>query len=70
MFGAWIHIMVIRLFVESILRYGLPPSFVAGIMEARPKVEKKLRTILQTFGDDGRIFPRNVKVPDRGDVTV
>jgi len=51
-FGAWIHMLVIRLFVESILRYGLPPSFVAGIIEARPKVEKKLRTILQTFGDD------------------
>lgn len=45
--------MVIRLFVESILRYGLPPSFVAGILETRPKIERKLKNILQTFGDDG-----------------
>ena len=48
--------MVIRLFVESILRYGLPPSFVAGIIETRAKNEKRLRTILQTFGDDGEML--------------
>ena len=26
-FGAWIHIKVMRVFVESVLRYGLPPDF-------------------------------------------
>lgn len=48
--------LVIRLFVESILRYGLPPSFIAGVIETKPKIEKKLRTILQAFGDDGEFF--------------
>eukprot|EP00816_Leptocylindrus_hargravesii_P013843 CAMPEP_0196806642 /NCGR_PEP_ID=MMETSP1362-20130617/6550_1 /TAXON_ID=163516 /ORGANISM="Leptocylindrus danicus, Strain CCMP1856" /LENGTH=425 /DNA_ID=CAMNT_0042180221 /DNA_START=45 /DNA_END=1322 /DNA_ORIENTATION=- len=28
-FVAWMHIKVIRVFVESILRYGLPPDFTA-----------------------------------------
>eukprot|EP00210_Caulerpa_lentillifera_P004135 g3941.t1 len=51
-FSAWTHMLVIRLFVESILRYGLPPSFIAGVIETKTKIEKKLRTILQAFGDD------------------
>ena len=33
--SSWIHVVVVRLFVESILRYGLPPAFQAVIM--RPK---------------------------------
>ena len=28
-YGGWIHLKAIRVFVESILRYGLPPNFVA-----------------------------------------
>jgi V-type H+-transporting ATPase subunit C len=27
-FSSWMHLVAVRLFVESILRYGLPPSFV------------------------------------------
>ena len=27
--SSWIHVVVVRLFVESILRYGLPPAFQA-----------------------------------------
>lgn len=50
-YSAWVHILVIRLFVESVLRYGLPPSFVAGIMEPRAKTEKRLRMLLEAFGD-------------------
>lgn len=50
-FSAWVHICAIRLFVESILRYGLPPSFLAGVMKPHAKCEKKLRAVLtNTFG--------------------
>ena len=28
-YSGWIHLKAIRVFVESILRYGLPPNFVA-----------------------------------------
>ena len=50
-FGAWVHVCAIRLFVESILRYGLPPSFQACVMKPQKRSEKKLRGILaNTFG--------------------
>jgi V-type H+-transporting ATPase subunit C len=50
-FSAWVHICAIRLFVESILRYGLPPSFQASVMKPHKKSEKKLRAVLSnTFG--------------------
>lgn len=52
-FSAWVHICAIRLFVESILRYGLPPSFQASVMKPHKKSEKKLRAVLSnTFGQD------------------
>ena len=50
-FSAWVHICAIRLFVESILRYGLPPSFQATVIKPHRKCEKKLRAVLtNTFG--------------------
>ncbi|KAK9825342.1 hypothetical protein WJX74_010994 [Apatococcus lobatus] len=45
-FSAWIHICAIRLFTESILRYGLPPKFLAAIMKPNPKFAQKLRKAL------------------------
>ncbi|CAD7695825.1 unnamed protein product [Ostreobium quekettii] len=57
--SAWIHICVIRLFVESILRYGLPPSFVAGIVQPEEKKIKKLQQLLEaTFGDASELVLR------------
>lgn len=29
MFSAWAHLKAIRIFVESVLRYGLPPDFLS-----------------------------------------
>ena len=37
-FSAWVHICAIRLFVESILRYGLPPRFSGKCHEASQKL--------------------------------
>ena len=43
-----------RLFVESILRYGLPPQFLAALMKPVPKTAVKLRKVLaQSFGGSG-----------------
>ena len=40
-----------RLFVESILRYGLPPKFLAALMKPTQKTVPKLRkTLATTFG--------------------
>jgi V-type H+-transporting ATPase subunit C len=49
------HIFAVRLFVESILRYGLPPQFLAAVMKPVEKLEIKLRNQLASaFGDGTR----------------
>ncbi|KAI8840067.1 ATPase, V1 complex, subunit C [Chytriomyces cf. hyalinus JEL632] len=43
-FSCWIHIKILRVYVESILRYGLPPDFQTMMIKLKPKQnEKKLR---------------------------
>lgn len=32
---AWIHVLALRVFVETVLRYGLPLSFVCGLVKVR-----------------------------------
>ena len=32
-YRAWIHLKTIRVFVESVLRYGLPPKMVAMLIK-------------------------------------
>jgi hypothetical protein len=54
-FGCYMHMSVIRLFVESILRYGLPPQFQAAVVKPLPKMEARLRTALAAnFGTGAR----------------
>jgi len=45
-FIAWIHLKAIRIFVESVLRYGLPVNFQAVIIQPHKREEKHLREIL------------------------
>ncbi|XP_012676906.1 V-type proton ATPase subunit C 1-A [Clupea harengus] len=45
-FIAWIHIKALRVFVESVLRYGLPVNFQAMLMQTNKKTMKKLREVL------------------------
>lgn len=45
-FSSWIHVCAVRLFVESILRYGLPPQFLAALMRPSPKHTTKLRKLM------------------------
>ncbi|CAF1622140.1 unnamed protein product [Rotaria magnacalcarata] len=50
-FSASIHIKVLRVFVESVLRYGLPVNFVAIIVHPTRKSTKRLRDVFdQLFG--------------------
>ncbi|XP_015914927.1 V-type proton ATPase subunit C [Parasteatoda tepidariorum] len=46
-FVAWIHVKALRVFVESVLRYGLPVNFQAVLLE--PLKPKKLRELLNKF---------------------
>ncbi|XP_032220773.1 V-type proton ATPase subunit C [Nematostella vectensis] len=47
-FTAWIHIKALRVFVESVLRYGLPVNFQAMLLEPSKKTQKKIRDSLDT----------------------
>lgn len=31
----WVHVLALRVFVETVLRYGLPLEFVSGIVQVR-----------------------------------
>jgi hypothetical protein len=38
----WIHVLALRVFVETVLRYGLPLDFVAGIVQVSSRVFDEL----------------------------
>lgn len=42
-FTAWIHTKALRVFVESVLRYGLPVNFQAMLLLPHKKMQKRLR---------------------------
>ncbi|XP_058226474.1 V-type proton ATPase subunit C [Rhododendron vialii] len=50
-FSSWMHFCAVRLFAESILRYGLPPSFLSVVLSPSVKSEKKVRSILEELCD-------------------
>ncbi|ROT84878.1 V-type proton ATPase subunit C [Penaeus vannamei] len=45
-FICWMHVKAIRVFVESVLRYGLPVNFQAILVHPNRKSMKRLRDIL------------------------
>lgn len=45
-FTAWIHVKALRVFVESVLRYGLPVNFQAMLLQPQKKTVKRLREVL------------------------
>jgi len=42
----WIHVLALRVFVETVLRYGLPLDFVCGIVQTDAKQAKKAKANL------------------------
>jgi V-type H+-transporting ATPase subunit C len=49
-FVAWMHIKVIRVFVESVLRYGLPVDFSAVLYKAKRDVADLTQALDKAFG--------------------
>ena len=45
-FSCWIHVCAIRLFAESVLRYGLPPRLLPLLVRPAPKAAPRLRKAL------------------------
>ncbi|XP_058034463.1 V-type proton ATPase subunit C 2 [Ahaetulla prasina] len=48
-FVAWIHIKALRVFSESVLRYGLPVNFQAMLLHPNKKSMKRLREVLNAI---------------------
>ncbi|KAF2636964.1 ATPase, V1 complex, subunit C [Massarina eburnea CBS 473.64] len=42
----WIHVLTLRVFVETVLRYGLPLDFVCGLVQTNAKLAKKAKANL------------------------
>ncbi|MBN3277830.1 VATC2 ATPase, partial [Polyodon spathula] len=48
-FIAWIHVKALRVFVESVLRYGLPVNFQTVLLQPNKKSVKRLRDVLNAL---------------------
>ncbi|CCF57392.1 hypothetical protein KAFR_0C04010 [Kazachstania africana CBS 2517] len=59
----WFHIKALRIFVESVLRYGLPPHFNTKIIAVPPKFLNKCKAeLIDAFGFlGGSAFTKNKK---------
>ncbi|KAF2256064.1 vacuolar ATP synthase subunit C [Trematosphaeria pertusa] len=42
----WIHVLALRVFVETVLRYGLPLDFVCGLVQTTEKLARKAKANL------------------------
>ncbi|XP_023179506.1 V-type proton ATPase subunit C isoform X2 [Drosophila hydei] len=69
-FCALIHVKALRVFVESVLRYGLPVNFQAILIEPNKKSVKRLRDVLnQLYGHlDGASAGGHVSSVDNVDI--
>ncbi|KAF2131810.1 ATPase, V1 complex, subunit C [Dothidotthia symphoricarpi CBS 119687] len=59
----WIHVLALRVFVETVLRYGLPLDFVCGLVQTNTKKAKNAKTNLDTAYSylGGNAFGRDSK---------
>lgn len=47
-FIAWMHVKALRVFVESVLRYGLPVNFQAMLLQPSKKTHKRIKDALNS----------------------
>ncbi|KAI9698977.1 MAG: Vacuolar ATP synthase subunit C [Candelina mexicana] len=59
----WVHVLSLRVFVETVLRYGLPLEFVCGLVKTTPKLAKKAKRALDSSYSylGGNAFGRDQK---------
>nr|ANM86242.1 V-type proton ATPase subunit C [Stygiella incarcerata] len=69
-FTSLMHLKAVRLFTEAILRYGLPPKFVACIVvPARKKEMKTIESIGQiTLSLQGKMVKKAIVTEEMGDI--
>ncbi|KAH7136595.1 hypothetical protein EDB81DRAFT_802659 [Dactylonectria macrodidyma] len=44
----WIHVLTLRVFVEAVLRYGLPLDYVSALVKTTSKLAPKVKTALDS----------------------
>ena len=47
MYRGLIHLKVMIVFIEGVLRFGIPPAFFIGIIHPKPKMEHKVFKALE-----------------------
>ncbi|KAL2067087.1 hypothetical protein VTL71DRAFT_1511 [Oculimacula yallundae] len=59
----WIHVLTLRVFVETVLRYGLPLDYVCGLIKGNKNSAKKAKTALDSTYSylGGNAFGRDKK---------
>jgi len=53
----WLHVLTLRVFVEAVLRYGLPLDYVSALVKVRFRLEElflRRWLILSTFPDNDK----------------
>jgi V-type H+-transporting ATPase subunit C len=65
-FSAWTHMKAIRVFVESVLRYGLPPRFCSVLL----KVTKNEKKIHRYFKDNYKLHEETFEGVDEESLSV
>ncbi|CEG71831.1 hypothetical protein RMATCC62417_07500 [Rhizopus microsporus] len=61
-FASWLHLKALRVFVESVLRYGLPPDFCSVTICPKPKFEKKVDDVMVAqYGRLGGVHGQAIK---------
>lgn len=62
---AWMHIKAMRVFVESVLRFGMPPCFASFVITPKPgattSVRKALADVLGKSGQSAAMYAENNK---------
>ncbi len=55
LFVALIHLKVIRIYIDAVLRFGVPPQFCSAIFKPKlNKDQKILSLLLDRFGDPSK----------------
>ncbi|CRK23102.1 hypothetical protein BN1708_018006 [Verticillium longisporum] len=44
----WLHVLSLRVFVEAVLRYGLPLDYVSALVKTTSKLSPKVRAALDS----------------------
>jgi len=65
---AWMHIKAMRVFVESVLRFGMPPRFASFILTPKPGATTAARKALaDVLGKSGQSGPTGAEKADGQD---